>query len=676
MKKIVRYIISYGSAVIFSLVGLILQMFIPQNVFIAVLAIISVIPIVLLVCNMVLAKKYVSKINKTKLADMHGYMLRHRKEAQETSHLLLKKLQRIRHITSMYSVIIWLLAVCIAVLGGILYHFQTWLFYLGLIYSGTVFYAVYSRYHKEEKIVLDEDDFYLSREEYPYITSLVHRAANTLGCNSSITVMLTDGCNATIIKDKDRYILQIGIILLGVMSEDELYCIFLHEFSHVSDKNAKNIKEARYNAWISNQGQYHTRIMSFLTNLYVYFDVRYIFDHMTFQYATAVVEEVQADRDIAKYGDAKMAASAFLKLNYSNNCYWESGVKDEDSIYQSETLKADYFTVNIQKLKKAIETRHDYWDSLVDKEILANNATHPTLKMRLETLGIKDAKLIDDDSSQEYREEVQKAIDYAESKVYENRRKTYEQDRKECYTEPLKRVSEWEINGCPIVSESYADIISDLKQLGRHEEAEALCDRAINELNENSSMHAYFIKGCALLYRYDDSGLDYIYHAIEKNQNYLEEGLQIIGTFCCMTGREKELLEYRDRAPQLAQKNKDENSKADYLSKNDNLTKENLPDGMLEDILTFIKSVDKDIIQNIYLVRKNISDTFFTSAFVIHFYGGTDAQRDEIMHKIFRYLDSYPTEWQFSLFDYFECMEIKFDRIDGSLVYSKSNKNI
>ncbi|MBR4013958.1 MAG: hypothetical protein IKJ00_06645 [Clostridia bacterium] len=397
---------------------------------------------------------------------------------------------------------------------------------------------------------------------------------------------------------------------------------------------------------------------------------------MTFQYATAVVEEVQADRDIAKYGDAKMAASAFLKLNYSNNCYWESGVKDEDSIYQSETLKADYFTVNIQKFKKAIETRHDYWDSLVDKEILANNATHPTLKMRLETLGIKDAKLIDDDSSQEYREEVQKAIDYAESKVYENRRKTYEQDRKECYTEPLKRVSEWEINGCPIVSESYADIISDLKQLGRHEEAEALCDRAINELNENSSMHAYFIKGCALLYRYDDSGLDYIYHAIEKNQNYLEEGLQIIGTFCCMTGREKELLEYRERAPQLAQKNKDENSKADYLSKNDNLTKENLPDGMLEDILTFIKSVDKDIIQNIYLVRKNISDTFFTSAFVIHFYGGTDAQRDEIMHKIFRYLDSYPTEWQFSLFDYFECMEIKFDRIDGSLVYSKSNKNI
>ena len=90
MKKIGRYIISYGSAVIFSLVGLILQMFIPQNVFIAVLAIISVIPIVLLVCNMVLAKKYVSKINKTKLADMHGYMLRHRKEAQETSHLLLK----------------------------------------------------------------------------------------------------------------------------------------------------------------------------------------------------------------------------------------------------------------------------------------------------------------------------------------------------------------------------------------------------------------------------------------------------------------------------------------------------------------------------------------------------------------------------------------------------------
>ena len=92
---------------------------------------------------------------------------------------------------------------------------------------------------------------------------------------------------------------------------------------------------------------------------------------------------------------------------------------------------------------------------------------------------------------------------------------------------------------------------------------------------------------------------------------------------------------------------------------------------MLEEILTFIRSIDQDIIQNIYLVRKTVSETFFASVFIIHFYGGTDAQRDEIMHKIFRFLDSHPSDWQFSLFDYFEYPEVKVEKIEGSLVFSK-----
>jgi hypothetical protein len=77
---------------------------------------------------------------------------------------------------------------------------------------------------------------------------------------------------------------------------------------------------------------------------------------------------------------------------------------------------------------------------------------------------------------------------------------------------------------------------------------------------------------------------------------------------------------------------------------------------------------------NVYLVRKTISETFFTSAFIIHFYGGTDEARNEIMHKIFRYLDSHPSDWHFSLFDYFEFPEVKVEKIPGSLVYSKSQQ--
>ena len=144
-----------------------------------------------------------------------------------------------------------------------------------------------------------------------------------------------------------------------------------------------------------------------------------------------------------------------------------------------------------------------------------------------------------------------------------------------------------------------------------------------------------------------------------------------IGSFCCFTGRESELLEYRKKAAQLAQKHVDQDSQLSFLSRNDNLSRENLPDGMLDEILTFIRSIDQDIIENIYLIRKTVSEDFFASVFIIHFYGGTDAMRDDIMHKIFRFLDSHPSDRQFSLFDYFDYPEIKVEKIEGSLVYSK-----
>ena len=125
---------------------------------------------------------------------------------------------------------------------------------------------------------------------------------------------------------------------------------------------------------------------------------------------------------------------------------------------------------------------------------------------------------------------------------------------------------------------------------------------------------------------------------------------------------------------EFAQKDKDEYSESGFLSPKDRLSADDMPAEMRENILQFILSVSENIIDEVYLVRKTISETFFTSAFVIHFYGGTDKQREAIMHKIFCFLDTYPAEWQFSLFDYFEYPQIKFNKIEGSLVFSKKEK--
>ena len=90
---------------------------------------------------------------------------------------------------------------------------------------------------------------------------------------------------------------------------------------------------------------------------------------------------------------------------------------------------------------------------------------------------------------------------------------------------------------------------------------------------------------------------------------------------------------------------------------------------MLDDILSYIAKNDEDSIVSIYLVRKTITEDFFTSVFVIKFKSDiSDDVQDKVMHKIFSYLDTC-SSWQFSLFNFDEIKGIKFDKIPNSCVY-------
>ena len=671
MNKILRYITAFGSAFLISLAGVVWNTIAPNGALTAVFGVLAVLPILLLVANLLAAKRFMAGINRAKVADMQNKMLRQRELAQQASGKLLSRLQGIRHAATAYAIFVWLLGACAAVFAGMLASVSTTLYLPLLFYAGLIFHAAYSRVYKPTPPESNPNAPVLNRSEYPKIYAVVDRAANALGCRGDITVRLNMDCNAGILRDGKTFYLQIGIVLLNILSEEELYSICLHEFSHVADKNRANDFEMKYGAWVGG-GKPYGGLMLFVNNIFTFFDVYYLFNHMTYSYATSVVHESEADRDMLTHGDAKTAASALLKLSYDDKFQWENGVDDEESQFVSEVPDPHFLSGRLDAFKAAIEARHADWDAMIDLEILPNNASHPTKRMRFDILGIEHPELIEDTSSPEYRAELQKALDLADEK-FASGWVNYEQTRKEAYLEPLARINAWKEQGSPVTAEGFGDILSDLRQLGRQTEADELCERAIAELDENSSPLAYYQKGCKLLYRYDPAGVDLIYHAIEVNYNFMEEGLQMIGQFFSMTGREKELQEYRERARQMAQRDKDEYSQAGVLSKRDKLGADQMPDGMLENILEFIHSIDEGIIKNIYRVRKTVTESFFVSVFVIHFWGGTDEQRGEIMHKIFRYLDTYPVDWQFSLFDYADHTDIQFDKIEGSLVWTKPN---
>lgn len=622
----------------------------------------------------IMSKIYLKKKTNMRVAEIQKYLIEQRKVAKEMSFAKYSFLQRQKRIIKFCPLAVAILASVIGVCGTAAFEGTFFQLVFELV-SLVLLMSAFSRIKfRDNKSVFSENKSYVSEEEYPVIYSLAYKAQKALGCKGKIQIAFISGNDAGIADIDGVYSVQIGTTLLGILSEDEIYSVLLHEFSHVSGENAKYAKELSYYSWLSGGCNPHF-LWNFTYILYRWVDVVYVFEYNIFSYAVSIINESEADRAMAEYGDPEVSASALVKLKYSRLYEWEDGVYDFESFYESETLSKGFLSKDIERLKSAVNERKDFWNEIINSEILPRNASHPTTRMRLDMLGVDKVQTVDSVSSGKFLSECDKAINYVEDIIYENAREEYAESRETYYCNPKERIEEWKESGSPVIAEEYADVISDLRTLGRVSEAEKLCERAINELPDDAKNYAYFIKGQLLLRRFDPAGIDFIYKAVENNSNYIEEGLDVLGEFLCLTGRNEELDIYREKATELAQKNVDEYEELSRLNKKDKLSGEHLPDDLFQNIMSYIRSVDEDKIDKIYLVRKEISQELSTSVFVIKLIDDiTDNDCNRIMHKIFSMLDTC-SDHQFSLFDYRDVSKVGVEAVPGSLVYQRAEEN-
>ena len=640
-----------------------------------VLGALTIMPLIMLLANLLSKNSFLRWVNETSIADRQKYFLEHKEEAHRSFDATLGKLTKLRRATYIYSAALLVCALASSFLGGILLRVAEPLCAVFVLWSGTLIFSVLCRSKKVKQYTPEKDDIVITREDYPEIYALADRAAKTLGCNKKLTIILIPNCNASILRtDKENFVL-LGIRLLSLLCEDELYCVFLHELSHASEKHSALFRERAYAERVDALHTDASGLRAFTSLFFIGFDIRYLFNITLFEATASLILEEDADSDVASYGSAEAGASVMLKLAYDTRYGWESDAYDFEPFFAREEHSLHATREIITKFKARMEERHEFWDELIYKEILANNASHPTTRMRLEAFGYDKAEILRKSGAPAFAAEVEAAIDLVDARLYELHKDEYKEGHKNAYLEPLGEIEKWQAEGSPIVAGKYEDAVSAMFFIGRVSEGEKICQAAIDTLDANSIAFALFKKASLMLTRYDFEGVELMYKTIELNPNYMDEGLDLIGNFLCLTGRESELIEYRKRAVEIAQKDKDETAKTAYLSKSDRLTRDDMPPEMLEDILSYMHSLDtKGIINRVFLVKKTVSDSFFASVFVLHFWGGTDDDRQEILHGIFRYLDSYPVDRHFSLFDYFEYPDLKLEKIEGSIVYDKKRK--
>ena len=518
---------------------------------------------------------------------------------------------------------------------------------------------------ESDPFILGDND--LSKEKYPYLYQMAERARDALHCSGDIVITVTGECNIGIKKVAGYYNIELGVMLAGIESEDELFAMFLHEFAHMKEEEQDGSGiEYEYRNWLL-YGMVESNLQAITEWMFLYQDTRYQCEFELYEYASSLMKELKADQSMASVRRA--AASGLLKLFYFDVFSWEEQGNNFDPLYAPKQLSSHFVTEQIHYWQQQLSKREIDWRNLMEHELPAQSDSHPTTKMRLDALWITSYQLVKDTSCDAYRKEQKAVCELMDELIYCELNEEYEENRKEQYLEPYKQIQEWKDKGQPILQHEYAGILDALLQVGEVEAALLLCDRVIRELPPEISAYAYFTKGRILIRRYDERAIELIYQAIENNSNLIQNGLDEIGYFCCLIGNRAELERYRKMADELMQKNEDEYRQLGILTPSDQLEREELPDGKLDTILSYIHSVDEKQIQHIWLVRKILPTGMASSVFIVQFKKECPPdQQEEIYQKLFCYLDTLDDRC-YSLILYDRLMCKNFKKVKGSCVY-------
>ena len=507
-----------------------------------------------------------------------------------------------------------------------------------------------------------------SPEAYPRLHATVRRAADAIGCKGDIAIELRHDCNAGIVKLGKGYHIQLGTALWSVLTEEELYQVMLHEFAHMTDPHIVKYDKplGRLFNMASGDG---------FCGFTLYAETRFTFERMMYLMLASEQLETYADQMLKEKGDPATAAAALAKTGMYVFYDQHESIDRLPSFYASEAPRDNIATLTAETFRETLDERKDFWMHLFDIELIPQTQSHPIFRERRKALGAADLPLDVSLPSLDtpFGQECVKAMKQTDEHLFSLISTDYANDRARLYQQPLKIIEDYEKSETPYTTAELSPVINAYRDTDQRDRALAICEHILaTEENVFATAHALYFKGCYLLNHYNPAGMDLIYQAMDINKNYVEEGIDLIGQFCCTMGLEAEREVYREKYVELMQYNMDKWDHAGVLAPSDHLVAESFPDDRLPRMLEYMIKVGEGHIHSIYLVRKIITDDFFVSPFVIRFEEGTsDEQINKAMTAIFHFLDTTPEDWNYALFLYDEPRKKAVEKVKGSLVWKK-----
>lgn len=619
--------------------------------------------IVLLAGSIVASFAFNKKMNRMKIRDINDLTESRRNRIRSDAGKETRRLQRACILAVIYLILLAVLALAMCFFSGAYKPGQT----TASVISLYVLYGFVARCTvKRNKI---DYSHALSEQDYPLLYRLARQAAGNPDANIHIfpaPPSADQECNASVAQEGAAIHLLLGPMLLNILSREELYQVLRHEFAHIDLAHPRQL--ARYGALMDFLAGDDDGMFGFWTSWAMSFPISYLYLEGQYYFLfSSHGKETLADEIAGSSGDTGCQASALAKIAAHGLFVYEQ--EPYACFYAPETPTAHFATDRIRAFRSALETREQDWRRIIENSIPSRVDTHPTFRQRWDALGMCDYSLTPCSAEDDYTRECRRFAELSDRKMQEIDPEIYRQQRKEYYLDHLETVRAFEEGGKLLPPEEMRPVIYGYYALAMPEKAEQLCDQLIAAYDSPfSTAFARYWKGILLLYRYDKAGLDYLYQAMETNTNFIEDSLDRIGRFCTMMGLPEELEEYRARALDFMQLKQDRDGGG--ITAKADLSPETLPEDWQERILGYILNIGGDRIDRVYLVKERLSDNFSRSAFILRYAEDTsDDQRIELYDQVFRLLDDWPVDWEFSLYDYEPSMEKPLKRVPGACIY-------
>ncbi len=515
--------------------------------------------------------------------------------------------------------------------------------------------------------------------DLPLLHELAQKAADTVGLRGRLCLDIADTDYCGVRRIGRTYVVTMGTRMLSVCTEAEIEQLLLREFELWSNRG--RVRREHRIAYLNGIGSPKVRPESWAFDLFFSHVAAYMaWNSVLYDMASAYENAHRLAARIRQDGNPRADLNRLAKAEMWQYFSFEFYRYSPGPYYASPEPRRDSELCICRAWRRALTEQHATWGKLLEVELPSSQELGVSLRDIRHILGLDGEPMLADctlpNPQTPYGQMCLEAIRLADARVLARILPDYEEMREREYLHLLNVVEEWEASDKSRPTSELSPVINAYRDLERWDEAEAVCDTILaTEQNPFAQAHALYFKGIRMLYRYETEGIDLIYRSMDINKNYMQNGLELVETYCCLCGLSDELATNRRRALHMMEAHGENQEGAGTLTPADHLVKEDGLGELTDEILAYMLEVSHGCLERVYLVRKVISEDFFTSVFVLYFAPGSP--REQMQHAyeaIFNYLDSYHVDWQFSLFVYDRTTEMALKKVPEALLWEREPK--